>query len=214
MAVTGLIFIGFLIAHMLGNLKLFAGQESFDTYSHHLREMFQPILPYGGMLWILRVVLLVSVVLHIVSATKLAVRSRRAIGGGRRYQSKRNRRGVSRTYSSQTMRWGGVIIALFVVFHILHLTVNVIAPGGAQPSPYVRTVTGFQYWWVFAVYVIAMVAVSMHVRHGLWSALTTLGANTSATARARLNLASTILAGLFLVGFLIAPFFVLIGVIQ
>lgn len=214
MAVTGLVLIGFLLAHMYGNLKLFEGQQAFDTYSHHLRTMFEPILPYGGLLWILRVVLLACVIAHIWSAATLASRSRKAAGGSGRYQSRKHRGGVSRSYSSRTMRWGGVIIALFVVFHLLHLTANIIAPGGVQASPYMRTVIGFQYWWVFLIYVVAMVAIGFHLRHGLWSAFATLGANTSATTRRRLNLLAVVVAVVLVVGFLSGPLAALIGVIK
>lgn len=214
MATTGLIMIGFLLAHAFGNLKLFAGQESFDEYSHHLREMFMPILPYSGLLWILRVVLLASVGLHMYSAITLSLRARRSVGLRGRYQSKKNRGGTTSTYASRTMRWGGVIIALFVLFHILHLTLNVLAPGGAEASPYMRTVVGFQVWWVTALYTVAMIAIGFHLRHGLWSAFATLGANTSAAARSRLNKLSIAVAVVLVVGFLLGPFAVLIGVIK
>lgn len=214
MAVTGLVLIGFLLMHMYGNLKLFAGQQAFDDYSHHLRTMFEPILPYGGLLWILRVVLLACVIAHIWSAATLAMRSRKAVGGGGRYQSKKHRGGVARTYASRTLRWGGLIIAFFVVFHILHLTANIIAPGGVQSSPYMRTVVGFQQWWVVLVYAIAMITIGFHIRHGLWSAFATLGANTSVGARHKLNILAVVVAVVLVVGFLLGPLGVVIGVIK
>ena len=214
MAGTGLIMIGYLLAHAFGNLKLFSGQEAFDSYSHHLRELLTPILPFGGTLWIIRVVLLASVALHMYSAITLSFRARRSVGLRGRYQSKKNRGGTTSTYASRTMRWGGVIIALFVFFHILHLTLNVIAPGGAEASPYLRTVVGFQQWYIVLVYTLAMLAIGFHLRHGLWSAFATLGANTSAAARSRLNKLSIAVAVVLVVGFLSGPFAVLIGVIK
>jgi succinate dehydrogenase / fumarate reductase cytochrome b subunit len=214
MAVTGLIMIGYLLAHMYGNLKVFAGQASFDEYAHHLREIGEPLLPRTGLLWIIRVVLLASVLGHVYAAVTLWRRADVARGGVTRYRSGRAKRGVQRSYSSFTMRWGGVVILLFVVYHLLHLTANVIAPGGASESPYQRLVNGFQIWWVFASYTVAMIAVGMHLRHGTWSALTTLGANTSATARRRLNGIAYLVAAVVTIGFLLPPLAIVTGLVK
>lgn len=214
MAVSGLIMIGYLLAHMYGNLKVFAGQAAFDEYAHHLRTMGEPILPYGGALWIIRILLLVSIIAHIYSAATLWKRDRHARGGTSRYVSTKARRGVQRSYASFTLRWGGIVIVLFVIYHLLHLTWNVIAPGGASASPYERVVHGFEVWWVVLSYTIALLAVGFHLRHGVWSALTTLGANTSAVTRRRLNLLAYVVAIAVTVGFLLVPFSVLFGVIS
>lgn len=213
MAVSGLIMVLFLLAHMYGNLKLFAGRAAFDDYAAHLRTLGEPFLPYSGALWILRVVLLASVLTHIYAAVTLWGRARRATAGrgGGRYQSTRARRGVQRTYASFTMRWGGVTIALFVVFHLLQLTTNTVHPGGASGSPYQRTVNGFQLWWVVLAYTFAMIAVGFHVRHGFWSGFATLGANTSVRRRRHLNRAAVAVALLITLGFLVPPFAVLLG---
>jgi succinate dehydrogenase / fumarate reductase cytochrome b subunit len=216
MAVSGLILIGYLLAHMYGNLKVFAGQASFDGYAHHLRTLGEPILPHTGLLWIIRVVLLASVIVHAYSAFVLWSRARTARGGGnaKRYQTSKNRRGVQRSYASFTLRWGGIIILLFVIFHLLHFTWNTIHPGGASDSPYQRVINGFSVWWVVLAYTVAMVAVGFHLRHGMWSALTTLGANTSALARRRLNGLAYAVAGIVTVGFLLPPFGILLGLVK
>jgi len=214
MAVSGLIMIGYLLAHMYGNLKLFAGKVAFDDYAEHLREIGEPVLPHTGLLWIIRVVLLVSVVAHAYSAIMLWRRAHRARGGSKRYYSKQNKTGVQRTYASFTLRWGGVIILVFVIYHLLHFTANVIAPGGASDSPFDRVVNGFSIWWVVLSYTIAMVAVGFHLRHGMWSALTTLGANTSALARKRLNVLAHLVAGVITVGFLLPPYCILLGLVN
>ena len=214
MAVSGLIMIGYLLAHMYGNLKVFAGRDSFDSYAHHLRTLGEPILPPSGVLWILRVVLIVAVVAHAYAAFSLWSRARTARGGAKRYYSTQGKLGVQRSYSSFTLRWGGIIILLFVIYHLLHFTWQVITPGGASPSPYERVVNGFSIWWVVLSYTVAMIAVGMHLRHGTWSALTTLGANTSAAARRRLNLAAYIVAGLVTIGFLMPPFGILLGLVN
>lgn len=214
MAISGLIMIGYLLAHMYGNLKLFAGADSFNEYAHHLRVLGEPILPYAGVLWILRVVLLVAVFAHAASAYKLWSQSHRARGGTKRYYSSKNKRGVQRSYSSFTLRWGGVIILLFVVYHLLHLTWNVVTPGGASAEPYARVVNGFTVWWVVASYTLAMLAVGLHLRHGVWGALTTLGLNTSDTARRRLTLLSHAIAGVVTVGFLLPAYAILFGLVK
>jgi succinate dehydrogenase / fumarate reductase, cytochrome b subunit len=214
MAVTGLLLISYLLAHMYGNLKAFAGPEAFNEYAHHLRTLGEPILPYSGALWLIRVVLIISVIGHMYAAFTLWSRARKARGGLRRYHSNKARLGVQRTYASFTLRWGGVVILLFVIYHLLHLTWNIVHPGGAAAEPYDRLVNGFQIWSVVLAYTIAVIAVGLHVRHGTWSALTTLGANTSSLARRRLNVLAYAVAGLLTVGFLLPPFAILFGFVS
>jgi succinate dehydrogenase / fumarate reductase cytochrome b subunit len=214
MAISGLIMIGYLLAHMYGNLKVFAGPESFNGYAHHLRTLGEPILPHTGLLWIIRVVLVISVVAHAASAFKLWQRSHKARGGTRRYYSNKAKTGVQRSYASFTLRWGGVIILLFVIYHILHFTLGVVHPGGASPEPYTRVVNGFQIWWVVLSYTVAMIAVGFHLRHGTWAALMTLGANTSKAAGRRLNQLAYAVSGIVTVGFLLPPFAILFGLVK
>jgi len=217
MAVTGLIMVGYLILHMYGNLKVFSGQEAFDSYSHHLRVLGEPYLPREGALWIIRVVLLASIVGHAYAAIVLWRRNKKAAGytGRKRYQSPRGTRGVQRSYATFTLRWGGIVIILFVVYHLLHLTGNQIHPGGASSSPYLRVVNGFEIWWVTLSYTIAMLAVGFHLWHGVWSALTTLGANHSGTRLgSRLTPLSWIVAGIITIGFLIPPWAILLGFVD
>jgi len=214
MAVTGLILIGYLLAHMYGNLMAFAGADAFNTYAHHLRTLGEPILPYCGALWIIRVILIVSLAGHMYAAFTLWSRAHNARGGVRRYHSNKARLGVQRSYASFTLRRGGVVIVLFVIYHLLHLTWNIIHPGGAAAEPYDRLVNGFQIWSVVLAYTIAVIAVGLHVRHGTWSALTTLGANTSGLARRRLNALAYAVAGLLTIGFLLPPFAILFGFVS
>ncbi|MDQ2756388.1 MAG: succinate dehydrogenase cytochrome b subunit [Actinomycetota bacterium] len=213
MAASGLVMVLYLVVHMYGNLKVFSGQAAFDDYANHLRTIGEPFLPNTGALWIIRVVLLLSVGVHIYAAITLWRRARGATAGrGRgRYQSRKNPRGVQRTYASFTLRWGGVVIALFIVYHLLHLTSNTIHPGGASDSPYLRVVNGFSLWWVVLSYTVALLALGFHIRHGLWSALADLGANTSVARRHHLNVAATTIATVIIVGFLMPPFSILFG---
>ena len=213
MAVSGLLMVLYLLAHMYGNLHVFAGQVAFDDYAHAFRTLGKPFLPFSGALWIIRVTLLAAVVLHAYSAATLWRRARVATGGrgGWRYESTKARGGVQRTYASFTMRWGGVTLGLFIVYHLLHLTTNMISPGGASSSPYDRVINGFQIWWVTLSYLIAMIALGFHIRHGFWSAFATLGANTSVQRRRHLNVAATAIALVITIGFLIPPFSILFG---
>jgi succinate dehydrogenase / fumarate reductase cytochrome b subunit len=214
MAITGLIMIGYLLAHMYGNLKVFAGEAAFNEYAHHLRVLGEPLLPYSGALWVIRAVLVGSVLGHMYAAFTLWARADRARGGITRYHSKRSRTGVQRTYASFTLRWGGLVIALFVLYHLMHLTWNIVAPGGPAAEPYDRVVNGFRIWWVVVIYTIAMVAIGFHLRHGIWSALTTLGANVSSLARRRLNLLAYAVAGVITIGFLLPPYAIVFGFIR
>jgi succinate dehydrogenase / fumarate reductase cytochrome b subunit len=214
MAASGLIMVLYLLAHMYGNLKIFAGQEAFDGYAHHLRTLGEPVLPHKGLLWIIRLVLLASVFAHFYAALVLWARARKARGGTRRYQTSRNKRGVQRSYASFTLRWGGIVILLFVVFHLLNFTWGTVHPGGAAASPYQRVVNGFSVWWLVLAYTVAMIAVAFHLRHGISSALTTLGANTSAAARRRLRLLAYVLTTIITAGFLLPPYSILFGLVK
>ena len=214
MAVSGLIMIGYLLLHMYGNLKVFAGKEAFDEYAHHLRTFGEPMLPYEGLLWIVRVVLLAAILAHIYAVVVLWRRNRAAAGvvGARRYHSSKNRTGIQRSYASFTMRWGGIVVLAFIIYHLLHLTANVIHPGGASDSPYERVVNGFEIWWVVASYTVAMLAVGFHLWHGIWSALTTLGGNRSANRiDSRLTGIAVVVTLVIVLGFLLPPWAILLG---
>jgi succinate dehydrogenase / fumarate reductase cytochrome b subunit len=211
MAVTGLVFIGYVLAHMFGNLKVFAGQESFDSYAEHLRVLGEPILPYSGALWLVRVVLLLSLIGHAYAAYALWARAAKA-----RSQKYTVRKAAGATISSRTMRWGGTALLLFVVFHVLHLTTRTITPGSDSDSPYERMVAGFQpeQWWVSVIYLLALAALAMHLRHGVWSASQTLGLTNSPAARRRANLAGYALAVVVAGGFALVPLAVLTGIVE
>ncbi len=138
MAVSGIILVLYLIAHMVGNLKLFAGAETFNGYSEWIRRIGEPAVPGQTVLWIIRVVLLVAVVAHAWAAVSLWRQAKRA-----RPQQYVARKAVAQSYASRTMRWGGVILALFIVYHILDLTLGVANPEGPDSTPYDRAIAGF-----------------------------------------------------------------------
>ena len=208
MAVTGVIMVGFVIAHMLGNLKIFAGPQEINTYSRFLREVGMPELGYGDALWIVRIVLLASVMLHIIAAVQLTRMNWQA-----RPIGYRERKDIETSFAARSMRWGGVILAVFIVFHILHFTLGAV---GFQPGQfrdlhvYSNVVAGFSVWPVSVFYIIAMLALFMHLDHGIWSILQTLGWNTT-RSQVTLRLASRLIAAVVLAGFVSVPIAVLAG---
>ncbi|HUQ98530.1 MAG TPA: succinate dehydrogenase cytochrome b subunit [Gemmatimonadaceae bacterium] len=165
MGVTGLIGVGFVIAHSLGNLLVFRGPEAINAYSHFLKST-------GELLWALRAVLIVSVILHVVAAVQLTRQSRAARPVG--YAKRDNQ---VATVASRTMRWGGVLLLLFIVVHILHFTTGTIRPAGGFSSTdvYANIVTSFRIWWVALFYVVSMVALGLHLFHGAWSSVRSIG---------------------------------------
>jgi len=211
MAVTGGVLVLFVLAHMAGNLKIFAGAEEINAYSRSLREIAYPELGYGQALWIVRIILLTCVVLHIISAYQLTRMSWQARPVG--YTTKKN---VETTWGAQTMRWGGVLLAVFVVFHILHFTLGAV---GFQPGQFVdlmvyqNVVAGFSVWPIALFYIVAMAALCLHLDHGIWSALQTLGWTTTQNTRA-LRIVSRILALVVFAGFVSVPIAVMAGVLR
>ncbi|MEU0081193.1 succinate dehydrogenase cytochrome b subunit [Micromonospora tulbaghiae] len=209
MAVTGIILVLFLIAHMLGNLKIFTGETSFDHYAHWLRDIGTPLLPTTWFLWIQRAVLTVAVVGHIAAATMLAMRSRAA-----RPVKYAHRRKIHVNYAARTMRWGGVIILLFVIYHILDLTTGHLNPQGDPSNPYGNVVADFapERWYVTLFYTLALVTLGFHLRHGAFSAFRSLGQQTPKGER-RARIAALVFAVALVGGYLLVPFAVITGLV-
>ena len=208
MAVSGIILVLYLIAHMIGNLKVFAGRESFNSYSHWIRTIGEPAVPAQTTLTIIRIVLLAAVIAHIWAAISLWRQAKRARPNG--YVTKK---AVAQSYASRTMRWGGVIVGLFVIYHILDLTMGVANPEGPGTTPYDRLVAGFSNPLITAVYVIALILLGMHLRHGIWSATQTLGQSNKRREKT-VNLFALVFSVVLIGGFLLTPFAVLFGVID
>jgi succinate dehydrogenase / fumarate reductase cytochrome b subunit len=217
MAITGIILVGFVVAHMVGNLKIFLGAEAINTYAGFLRDVGEPLLPREALLWIARLVLLGSVVLHIVAATQLTIQDRAS-----RPQRYAVHKAVQATYASRTMRWGGVIVLLFIIYHILHLTFGTVgfAPGQylhEDPNNgfqvYRNIVNGFQNPFVSLFYILTMGAVGFHLYHGVWSMFQTLGLNNTKYNRLLRGLAIVTALAVFL-GNVSIPIAVLTGVLQ
>lgn len=172
MAVSGIILFGFVLVHMIGNFHLYEGAQSINAYGAFLRTVGEPALPHEGALWIARLVLLTAVLLHIWAAWQVTLLSRAA-----RPQSYARRQVIHTTYASRTMRWGGVIILLFVIYHLLHFTTGTVHPSFVQGDVYHNVVAGFRVWYVSLFYILAQAALGLHLYHGLWSMFQSLGWN-------------------------------------
>jgi succinate dehydrogenase / fumarate reductase cytochrome b subunit len=157
---------------MIGNLKLYFGPEALNHYAYWLRTIGTPAAPETALLWFARFILLVCVILHIHAAVSLTLASRSA-----RPIGYHDRKDVAATYAARTMRWGGLIIFLFVIYHLLHLTTGQAHPDFKPDDPYHNVVAGFRIWWVAAVYIVANLALGLHLFHGLQSMFESLGLN-------------------------------------
>ncbi|WP_245865234.1 succinate dehydrogenase cytochrome b subunit [Prauserella marina] len=208
LAVTGGAMLLFVVAHMLSNLKAFVSPESLDGYALWLRTLLSGALGHEGLLWIARTGLLVCVVLHGTAAVQLARRARGARGQRYRVRSK-----VQGSYAARTMRWGGVILVLFIAYHILDLTTGHLNPHGVSGEVYRNVVADFQLWPVTALYTLAVLALGLHIRHGVWSALHSLGAATASRQRA-IRLSAIAVATAITVGYLSVPFAVQTGLLR
>jgi succinate dehydrogenase / fumarate reductase cytochrome b subunit len=208
MAATGVVMLLFLVAHMAGNLKIFFGPTDFNAYAAWLRTIGEPVLHDSWYLWLQRTVLVACVVLHAVSAYQL---SRRDLAA--RPQRYQHRPPAGPTFATRTMRWGGVIIALFIVWHILDMTTLTVNRLNDPGHPYQNVVADFRVWWVDVVYLVAMAALGLHIRHGFWSAAQTLGAAGPRSGRI-FKTASWALALVLTAGFVAVPVAVMTGVVS
>lgn len=208
MAITGMIGIAYVLVHMLGNLKIFEGPEPFNAYAEFLRTVGEPAVPRAGLLWLVRLVLLAAVILHVTAAYQLT----RMDWAGRttRYAQWHP---VQASFASRTMRWGGVILLLFIIYHLLHFTFGTVHPEFRRGDAYHNVIAGFQVWWVSIFYIAAMVALGLHIYHGFWSMFQTLGLNNATYNRLLRGLA--LLFGLGIAaGFVSVPIAVLAGFLR
>jgi succinate dehydrogenase / fumarate reductase cytochrome b subunit len=207
MAVTGLIGVAFVLGHMLGNLQAFEGAEKINAYGRFLHHTV------GTELWLVRLVLLAAVILHVVAATQLTAQARAS-----RPQPYHRRESQVSTLASRTMRWGGVLLLVFIVLHVLHFTVRAF-PGYDATEPlggvdvYANLLRAFHnpLWTLF--YVVSMVFLGLHLYHGFWSSFRTLGA--AKPSRAPMHrTAALVIALVIWAGFTVVPLGVFFGVVH
>jgi succinate dehydrogenase / fumarate reductase, cytochrome b subunit len=211
MAVTGLILVGFVIVHMAGNLQVFVGATRMNAYAAFLQGL-------GELLWLLRLILLVALVLHVLMAWQLTQLKRKA-----RPIAYETREPQVSTTASRTMRWGGVLLLAFIVFHILHFTTGTVFPVASTPDPmypawthadvYGNVIAAFRTPWVVAVYVVGMLFLLLHLFHGAWSSVRTLGWVRPSRHPLHRRI-STVIAVVVWLGFSIVPLAVFFGVVR
>ncbi len=214
MAVSGAVLLGFVLVHMAGNLLVFSGPDALNNYADGLRKL-------GPLLWIARAVLLGAVLAHIWAAISLV----KANDAARpvKYQVVQP---VATTYAARTMRYGGMIVLFFVLYHLAHLTFGVTVPGGKAAAPaagmpgalsgtdvFYNVVASFQVPWIVGVYIVAQLALCLHLYHGAWSFMQTLGLNHPRYNALRKNFAVAF-ATVILVGNLSMPLAIMAGVIK
>ncbi|GAB4441135.1 MAG: succinate dehydrogenase cytochrome b subunit [Chloroflexi bacterium OHK40] len=221
MALSGFVLVGFVLFHMYGNLKMYQGPEAFNTYAAGLREIGYPIFGHAHLLWVARLGLIAAVVLHIWAATSLTIQSRKsttanAVSGIRRYGEQKRQT----SYAAYTMRYGGLLILLFIIYHLLHLTFGVVGydagqyqhPENGEYFVYNNVVYGFQNPLIVGFYLITMIFLGLHLFHGVWSMFQTLGLN-NANYTGLLRGLAILIATVVVLGNLSFPIAVFVGLV-
>ena len=213
MALTGIALLGFVFVHMLGNLKMYLGEEDFNHYAEFLRELLVPIVPRTVVLWLLRFGLIGAVLLHIHAAYSLTVMNRHARSV--KYQSPRDYQIAN--FASRTMRWTGIIVALFVLWHLADLTwgfANNIGADGefVRGEAYANVVNSLERVPVAILYIVANIALGIHLFHGVWSLFQSMGWNNPRFNKWRRGFA-TAFATIIVVGNVSFPIAVLAGIV-
>jgi succinate dehydrogenase / fumarate reductase cytochrome b subunit len=203
MAVTGAILFAFIIGHLAGNLQIFEGREKLNAYGHFLHSI-------GELLWPVRIVLIVSVLLHILATLQLALRKKRARPVG--YSRKE---AIASSYASRTMYWSGPIVLAFVIFHLLQFTAGYIHPESQfiEGDVYHNVVAGFQVWWVSVWYIFSVSLLGLHLSHGISSMFQSLGFNHPKHTPV-LKSAAVAVAVVIVLGYISIPISVLLGIVK
>lgn len=209
-AASGVFLILWVTAHMLGNLKVLLGKGEFNSYAHFLRRMLAPPFPHTWFLWIIRILLIVALAVHVYYVVALARRSRHA-----RVARYAHTDHVQADPAALTMRWGGLTLALFIVFHLAMFTWGWIHPSYhfVKADPYANVVGAFNVWWMDLIYLAAMGALALHIYHGFWSVFQTFGVNNRRWDRV-IRTWATAWSGAIFLGFIAIPFAVLGGVVS
>ena len=170
MAITGAILFGYVVGHLLGNLQIYAPDPNqINRYAAFLHNP-----THLAALWAVRTLLLVALIAHITASIQLWNQNRAA-----RPESYYKKTDVPTSYAARTMLWSGPIVAAFVIFHVLHLTVGAVLPleevGPNEPNVRFNVIAGFQNYWVSGFYILAMILLCMHLYHGVWSMFQSMG---------------------------------------
>ncbi|MGH9025884.1 MAG: succinate dehydrogenase cytochrome b subunit [Acidimicrobiia bacterium] len=209
MAVSGIVLLGYVFAHMVGNLHVFEGPNQINHYGEWLRDLLDPPFPRTFFLWMLRLSLVAAFALHILAAYQLTLINRRARPV--RYQSPRDY--VAADFAARTMRWTGVIVGLFLLYHLLDLTWGTANPGFVRGDVYRNTVASFERIPVALVYVAGCLALGVHMYHGTWSMFQSLGINNPRFNHWRRYFAVAF-SVVVTIGFISVPIGAMIGVVD
>jgi succinate dehydrogenase / fumarate reductase, cytochrome b subunit len=199
MAITGVVLFGFAFVHMAGNLQFFLGRTRFDAYGAGIKAT-------PALLWGVRTLLIVSLILHVVSAIQLTALKRQA-----RPQAYKRTANVGGNYASKSMFLGGLVLLAFLVFHILHFTTGQAHPNFVEGAAYDNVINGFRVVPVAAFYILAMIALAFHLYHGVWSVFQSLGLN-HPRYTPKLKVFAKLFAAVVTLGFVTIPIAVLAGV--
>jgi len=204
MALTGALMFLFVVGHLLGNLLVFAGRARINAYAQFLH--FDESL-----LWIVRSILIIAIILHIVVTIQLALRNKDA-----RPISYQRKEAINSSYASRTMYWSGPIVLAFIIFHLLQFTAGYIHPEMRfiPNDVYHNLVTGFRVWWVSAWYVFAICLLGLHLRHGLWSMLQSIGLAHSLHREQALKQVALVISILIVGGYISIPISILLGFLR
>ena len=208
MAITGLVWFGYLILHLWGNLKIYFGPDPLNAYASFLRTVADAFFGFSGLLWLIRIILIPAFVIHLWAAISLTARDRTS-----RPKAYSMRRNLESTFASRTMIYGGLFILVFVIYHVLDLTFGVANPNYVEGAVYHNVIASLQRPVVAIFYILAMLAVGLHLFHGVWSMFQTLGWNSTRANRLIRNFA-TFAALVLTVGNISIPVAVLTGIVK
>jgi succinate dehydrogenase / fumarate reductase cytochrome b subunit len=210
-AVTGTILVAYLVLHMVGNLNsLFGagtGEARIDEYAEWLRTFGEPLIPYEGIVWAVRAVLLGAIIVHIVGVVQLNARNRAARPAG--FPAKR----IGRSWESRLMMVSGLLLLAFIIFHILQFTTLTIDITPLEKGAlYSNVYNAFQEWYFVAIYLAALIFLGMHLRHAIWSLCQTLGLD-SPERNFGIRMGANALTLVIVVGFALVPILFFTGVL-
>jgi len=207
-ALTGIILVGFVVGHMLGNLQIFLGQEAINAYAEKLQSL-------GALLWVVRIVLLLTIIIHICTTVLLAIQNKAA-----RPQKYAVKARVQSTVAARTMLLSGLTLIAFILFHLMHFTVQNVNPewktwvdSANRHDVYNMMIAGFESRPVSLFYIIAVFLLTLHMSHGIQSFLQTLGGRTRKLAEP-ISKASPVFAWAVFFGYISIPVAVLTGLLQ
>ncbi len=210
MALTGIALLGFIVFHLLGNLKVYFGPEEINEYGEALRDLGDHLVPRTHLLWILRFGLIAAFAIHVHAAFSLTIENRRK-GGEVRYQTQRDY--LVANYASRTMIWSGIIVLLFILYHLADLTWGITNPDFIRGDIYHNMVASFSRVPVAGLYIVANLALGFHIYHGAWSMFQSIGANNPRFNQWRRWFAQAV-AVTIVAGNVLFPIMVLVGVIE